>query len=982
MIPLLRTFATPTTPKSSSRISSHMTPWTLLTFAAPTTLKSSSRISSHMTPPQTSLHFRCSHHSQVKLPHFIAYDTPSPHFRYSHHSQVKLPHFIAYDTLDPSHFRCSHHSQVKLLHFIAYDTPSLHSALSLLPPLSIKLPHFIAYDTPSPHFRYSHHSQVKLPHFIAYDTPYTSLHFRCSHHSQVKLPHFIAYPFPPLNAPFLTTRGSLGHYFFASAVMLASKVIYIKGILEARGRLFINFTSKWIHDGYIMFLIRRRFKAPNTMPQQAQGEDFTQDIENVDSSPSADSGDSDSDQSNDDSDLLRVRAAIAAPPVNASAEDLRKASLYFALEIAQRLLLDMRGKYRESLKKNSLLEATLSKGRKTKLTNKDLALAAKEDTIKNYGRKFSVTHCLWVETTIFPLRAPPPNIDLTSKERWLSPISVQDGVKAELFLFVLPADHSMMAHRNFGSHFVKGINSVRAEMVSDVKSCAAAIFGLDAKFFIRGYARDSEPACRALLLNPQGAYTKFAPVLFPRPDHMSRDDFLKTSKLVYILKVSLFGRSSLAANAPPTPKTKAKIWELRTITPGLIAAAAIVAIFILSGDKELVEIGEKSRIAYKEYHNYYRQSLMTGGAWAASIYSFFNNSLFTTSPSAATLLSSDLGDERGPHDTWEQDFERAMEMGGDLTAPPSTVSISAAMQGLDVSEDRELPPTDALHEGSQPPVGMHIDEPNISALVQKPKPKPKPRRKTKAGAGAEDLSGAADEDLTTIPPAQPTNFPEATCIGGSAGSRELWYVCPISLRLTHLNPTPLQEFGINIIGEDNKTIIHHKVAARVMCVFTDEDAHLAAHVEAIPTSASLPPNIRLSSSQHPPLFLPTSASIPPSIRLSSSQHLGELQKSRDTGAELHSLSSSMNDIHNTLGASAPKPTTLPPIAPSHAFTTSLDHLCTHTRICRARKPRTPAPPPEHPGLSPSSSSHADSSRCPLFADVNVLILLRAALRAT
>ncbi|KAG2146327.1 hypothetical protein DEU56DRAFT_899757 [Suillus clintonianus] len=66
-----------------------------------------------------------------------------------------------------------------------------------------------------------------------------------------------------------------------------------------------------------------------------------------------------------------------------------------------------------------------------------------------------------------------------------------------------------------------------------------------------------------------------------------------------------------------------------------------------------------------------------------------------------------------------------------------------------------------------------------------------------------------------IPPAQPTNFPEATCISGSAGSRELWY-----------------EFGIDIIGEDNKTTIHHKVAA---------------HVEAIPTSTSLPPNIQANS---------------------------------------------------------------------------------------------------------------------------------------
>ncbi|KAG1841301.1 hypothetical protein DFJ58DRAFT_732476 [Suillus subalutaceus] len=463
------------------------------------------------------------------------------------------------------------------------------------------------------------------------------------------------------------------------------------------------------------------------MPQHhhAHGEDFTRDLANIDSSSDAtDSTDSDGDESNNDTDLLQVRNAIAAPPLNASAEDIRKAN--------------MRGKYREALKKNALLEATLSKGRKTKLTNKDLALAAKEDIIKNYGRKFSVMHCLWVETTIFPLRAPPPNIDLTSKERWLSPMSIQDGVKAELFRFILPADHGMMAHKNFGSH---------ASIV-----------------FARKWFQMSSPAQLPFSILTQSSSSEGMHGI--QSLHAA-----PCSLTLKILKASLFGRSSLAANAPPTPKTKAKIWELRCVTPGLIAAAAIVAIFILSGDKELVEIGDKSRISYKEYHNYYRQSLMTGGAWADSIYTFFNNSLFATSSSTTTLLG-DLRGENTLRNTWEQDFERAMEMGGDLPepdvpraasplteedAPLSTAnsvaidktpiivgtpqSISAAMQGLAMAEDRKLliPPIDntaALNEGSQPPI----------PLVQKPKPKPKPRRKTKAGAGAEG-PGAAAEDL-------------------------------------------------------------------------------------------------------------------------------------------------------------------------------------------------------------------------------------------
>ncbi|KAG1897933.1 uncharacterized protein F5891DRAFT_982139 [Suillus fuscotomentosus] len=339
-------------------------------------------------------------------------------------------------------------------------------------------------------------------------------------------------------------------------------------------------------------------------------------------------------------------------------------------------------------------------------------------------------------------------------------MSIQDGIKAEIFLFILPADHNMMAHKNFSSHFVKGVNSVHAEMVSDVKSCTATIFNLNAKFFIQVYARDLEPACCALLLNPQGAYTKFALVLFPRPDRVSRDDFFKTSKLVYILKASLLGQSSLAANAPPTPKTKAKIWELRAITPGLITAAAIVAIFVLSCDKKLVNVGDKSRISYKEYHNYYHQTLMTSGTWADSVYTFFNNSLFATSSSVAALGSDFVGASSSPHNTWEKDFECVMETEGDLPevdalramspltdeedTPPSAVcvanlnapiltsgSISVAMQALAVvdSQDRKLlPSTTALNDlGSRRAPGLLTNneaESGPGALIQKPSPSP------------------------------------------------------------------------------------------------------------------------------------------------------------------------------------------------------------------------------------------------------------------
>jgi len=194
-------------------------------------------------------------------------------------------------------------------------------------------------------------------------------------------------------------------------------------------------------------------------------------------------------------------------------------------------------------------------------------------------------------------------------------------------------------------------------------------------------------------------------------------------------------------------------------------------------------------------------------------------------------------------------------------------------------------------------------------------------------------------------------------------------------RLT--NPTPWQEFGIDIIGEDNKTTIHHKVAARVMCVFTDEDAHLAARVEAIPSSASLPPNIpsvlppATSSSggsnnfsfAHPQRRPALQSQLggmggsmrPPSKNGLTFEHIlsrlqGELQKSRETGAELHSLSTAMNDIHDTLGGSVVRRPLLSvsfhtDYLHSHSpkiYHTSLNHSlpCVHNKL---RQPLHPYP---------------------------------------
>ncbi|KAF9463266.1 hypothetical protein BDZ94DRAFT_1259519 [Collybia nuda] len=170
-----------------------------------------------------------------------------------------------------------------------------------------------------------------------------------------------------------------------------------------------------------------------------------------------------------------------------------------------------------------------------------------------------------------------------------------------------------------------------------------------------------------------------------------------------------------------------------------------------------------------------------------------------------------------------------------------------------------------------------------------------------------------------------------------------------------LKSDDIVEFGIDIIGEDNKTVVHHKVAARVVCVFTEQDVQVAARAEqhqqqhqqfqsSSPGSSSVmhggPNNTNGSGSgsfnfngpqRRPQLSQQGIAGMggmggsmrPPGKSGLTFDHIlsrlqGELQKSRETGAELHTLTGAMTEINETLGGALPPnlppyPHSLPPV---------------------------------------------------------------------
>ncbi|GAA5869296.1 hypothetical protein JCM1840_004348 [Sporobolomyces johnsonii] len=117
-----------------------------------------------------------------------------------------------------------------------------------------------------------------------------------------------------------------------------------------------------------------------------------------------------------------------------------------------------------------------------------------------------------------------------------------------------------------------------------------------------------------------------------------------------------------------------------------------------------------------------------------------------------------------------------------------------------------------------------------------------------------------------------------------------------------LHTDDVVEFGIDILTDDTKTIVHHKVAAKVHLVMNADDA--------IASSREFNNWYRQAGEQsmgRRPQRAPVNAQNGLSFEHVLSRLQGELQKSRDTGSNLSDVNTTLNDVHDTLGGGAPPP---------------------------------------------------------------------------
>lgn len=124
--------------------------------------------------------------------------------------------------------------------------------------------------------------------------------------------------------------------------------------------------------------------------------------------------------------------------------------------------------------------------------------------------------------------------------------------------------------------------------------------------------------------------------------------------------------------------------------------------------------------------------------------------------------------------------------------------------------------------------------------------------------------------------------------------------------LTTCTFNAIQEFGIDIVGEDNKTIIHHKVAAKVVVVLSPEDlANVPVHHQP-GNRRSMGAQLATQAVQNSALGgmgagAPRQGKSGLTFDHLLSRLQSELLKSRETGSELTQLNGTMNDIQESLG---------------------------------------------------------------------------------
>ncbi|PPQ63359.1 hypothetical protein CVT24_006732 [Panaeolus cyanescens] len=433
------------------------------------------------------------------------------------------------------------------------------------------------------------------------------------------------------------------------------------------------------------------------------------------------------------------------------------------------------------------------------------------EKIGRIARKFFLMNEPFVPHEAFMVPCP---VDAAADhpDRWATDEMSLDCLIAELYDEV-PVDlhEELEFSSSFCQRFTKAHGTYRRIVVYQLRNqTAAKIFQTDTYspnplYYTCDFDRSTLDEFRnRLYFDPSATrFSKYCPLLYPDGKRIPVLIF-KALHLPLIIRSIAYGPKSLGGK--PSPSASGFLWGLKTVTPGAIALAAILAIFLHSPDKTLEGVGDVSGIHYYELFCNYKEiitvGLSTENPRFVSLLQWYNTEVFSWEKNTGgDLLDGDKSgiDEafEGDDDLEEPQLNAAARLGNDDEPLEEELRVhwgdisycnNPEYAGDLEQQDDEL--EDDL-SSSVLPASIHDPVPSFSALSPPSSPiffapnvssTPAPTRTTGC-SGSRGRARADDTDqIPRIPPLVPeaseteTTAPAATASGGppntaTSGSR-------------------------------------------------------------------------------------------------------------------------------------------------------------------------------------------------------------------
>ncbi|KAI0290360.1 hypothetical protein BC826DRAFT_1106339 [Russula brevipes] len=277
----------------------------------------------------------------------------------------------------------------------------------------------------------------------------------------------------------------------------------------------------------------------------------------------------------------------------------------------------------------------------------ELTVSSEERDISRAGGRFAFAYELWFDRDVLD-KERPTGIDTQCPRRFDDPDRQKLTALAELYESLSPTLQSALTSPLRSQSFKDILNQERSNMVSTARRVAPGLLGLDPQLLRTRANRLDVPEIQALLQNPKKPgemYPIFAPILFPGKDCNNLVKVFQAWPLAGLLRAILFGESSL--DGVPTGKraSKATIWRISEIAPGMIAMAATIMTFVCGPDQIFSEkLKGPSGIEWgKRFLQYKCTILRLPPHRRSELYTWYNKEVFKKPSPSATVTESESG---------------------------------------------------------------------------------------------------------------------------------------------------------------------------------------------------------------------------------------------------------------------------------------------------------------------------------------------------